>query len=67
MAEGVENASVIVCFLTSKYQSSQSCERELQFAQTQGVPIIPCRLERNWKPTSWLGESYPILEYSVFM
>ncbi|CAF1139555.1 unnamed protein product [Rotaria sordida] len=55
MAEGVENASVIVCFMTPTYQASENCQQELQFAKTQRVPIVACRLTHNWKPTGWLG------------
>ncbi|CAF1517256.1 unnamed protein product, partial [Didymodactylos carnosus] len=55
MAEGVENANVVVCFLTQKYQNSENCQQELQYTRTKNIPILPVRLERDWKPTGWLG------------
>jgi len=55
MAEGVENAAAICCFLTPKYQDSVACKDELTYAKEQGVCIIPIRLIANWKPTGWLG------------
>ena len=55
MAEGVENAAAICCFLTPKYQDSVACKEELTYAKEQGVRIIPIRLICDWKPTGWLG------------
>jgi len=57
MAEGVENAVAICCFLTPKYQDSVACKDELTYAKERGVCIIPIRLIANWKPTGWLGFS----------
>ncbi|CAF3917666.1 unnamed protein product [Adineta steineri] len=55
MAEGVEGAAIICCFLTRKYQDSINVQRELQFAQTQGKIIVPVRLESGWTESGWLG------------
>ncbi|CAF1118061.1 unnamed protein product [Rotaria sordida] len=55
MADGIENAAVVCCFMTSKYQSSRNCEKELLYADRRRVPIIPCRLIRDWEPSTWLG------------
>jgi hypothetical protein len=57
MAEGVENANVVVCFLTQKYQNSENCQQELQYTRSKNIPIVPVRLERDWKPTGWLGNT----------
>ncbi|CAF1185857.1 unnamed protein product, partial [Didymodactylos carnosus] len=57
MAEGVENAAVLCCFLTPKYQDSVACKDELTYAKEQRVSIIPIRLLKDWKPTGWLGFS----------
>jgi hypothetical protein len=57
MAEGVENANVVVCFLTQKYQNSENCQQELQYTRTKNIPVVPVRLERDWKPTGWLGNT----------
>jgi hypothetical protein len=57
MAEGVQGAEVIVCFLTAKYQASPNCQQELQFARDSKVPIVACRTQGSWKPSAWLGSS----------
>ena len=40
-AEGVSNASAVVCFMSEQYQSSENCQLELKFAKQSGVGIIP--------------------------
>lgn len=55
MADGVENAAVVCCFMTQKYQNSRNCEKELLYAERRRVPIIPCRMTRGWEPSTWLG------------
>jgi hypothetical protein len=55
MADGVENAAVVCCFMTPKYQNSRNCEKELLYAERRRVQIIPCRLTRDWEPSTWLG------------
>ena len=55
MADGVENAAVVCCFMTPKYQTSRNCEKEFSYAERRRVPIIPCRLTRGWEPSDWLG------------
>ena len=56
LAEGVENAAVVCCFITSDYQKSEDCKLELRYAQKRHKRIIPCVLEdvKTWKPCSWL-------------
>lgn len=66
MAEGVENAAAVCCFLTPKYQDSVACKDELTYAKEQGVTIIPIRLVKEWKPTGWLGFSITGLKYINF-
>ena len=69
MAEGVQGAEVIVCFLTAKYQDSPNCQQEMQFARDSKVPIVPCRVQSSWKPTEWLGiyDIFTILTYRPFV
>jgi hypothetical protein len=57
MAEGVENAAIVCCFMSPEYQESKNCKLELQYAQTQGKRIIPCIVtgQKGWKPSNWLG------------
>jgi hypothetical protein len=56
MAAGVSNASVVVCFMSQKYQESANCKLELKFAQQSGVEIVPVMMECDgWKASGWLG------------
>ena len=56
MAEGIENAAVVCCFMTPDYQKSENCKLELQYAKKRGKRIIPFMLgDKSWKPSSWLG------------
>ena len=45
MAEGVSNASAVVCFMSQKYQDSPNCQLELKFARQSGVEIVPVMME----------------------
>ena len=57
MAEGVERAACVVCFLSQKYQDSENCKLELKFAKQSGVPIVPVVVEKTkgWRASGWLG------------
>jgi len=55
MAEGVENAACILCFIDQAYQDSANCQSELKFAKQCGVPLVPIMMESNWRATGWLG------------
>ncbi|CAF1103130.1 unnamed protein product, partial [Didymodactylos carnosus] len=56
LAEGIENAAVVCCFMTPDYQISEICKIELQYAQKRHQRIIPCMLTdiKLWKPSDWL-------------
>lgn len=55
MAEGVQGAACVVCFMTQAYQDSANCKLELKFAQQSGVPIIPVMMEANFSAKGWLA------------
>jgi hypothetical protein len=58
MAAGVQGACVVLCFMTEKYQESDNCKLELQFAKQTGTPIVPVMMEnpdRGWSASGWLG------------
>ena len=55
MAEGVQGAACIICFMTQAYQDSANCKLELKFAQQSGVPIIPVMMQANFTAKGWLG------------
>ena len=70
MAEGIENADVVCCFMTSSYQTSRNCQLELEYANKRGIRIIPCMVgeknEKKWTPSSWLGLITSGLNYINF-
>ena len=55
MAEGVQNAAVLVCFMTKKYQESKNCALELKFAAQSGIPIVPVMMQEGFTASGWLG------------
>ncbi|KAJ8271858.1 hypothetical protein COCON_G00107170 [Conger conger] len=55
IAAGVEEAAVICPFMTPEYQASRSAKKELNYADTRGVTIVPVMVVKNWEATEWLG------------
>ena len=55
MSEGVENSDVIVVCMSAKYQTSECCNRELQYAQDMRKKIIPIKIEKGYVPHGALG------------
>ncbi|CAF1476543.1 unnamed protein product [Adineta ricciae] len=57
MAEAVENASIVCCFMSPEYQESENCQLELTYAERQRKHIIPCIVadKYEWRPSNWLG------------
>ncbi|XP_069545869.1 uncharacterized protein [Brachyistius frenatus] len=55
MAAGVEEAVVICPFMTPAYQASRNCKKELNYADTREVVILPVMLTDNWEASEWLG------------
>jgi len=45
MADAVENASIIIPFMTEKYQESKACNQEFEYANDIGVTIVPVRAQ----------------------
>lgn len=56
MAEGVQGAAAVVCFMSEQYQLSENCRLELKFSKQSGVAIVPVMLESGgWRAAGWLG------------
>ncbi|XP_023273245.1 uncharacterized protein LOC111663311 [Seriola lalandi dorsalis] len=55
MAAGVEEAAVICPVMTPAYQASRSCKKELNYADSREVMIVPVMLANNWEASEWLG------------
>ena len=53
---------LFVVLITSKYQSSPYCKKELLYAENQRIPVIPCLMDKDpkWMPSGWLG--YTIID-----
>ncbi|XP_072027470.1 uncharacterized protein [Amphiura filiformis] len=63
MGKAVENADVILACISQKYQDSKSCKTEAEYAYTKNVPIIPLKIDDDFKPSSWLG---PVIGASLY-
>lgn len=63
MANGVENAAIIVSFNTTAYSKSVNCQKELTYASQLKKTIVPVLLEdhTNFEDT-WLGKIIISLE-----
>ncbi|XP_045166230.1 uncharacterized protein LOC123529776 [Mercenaria mercenaria] len=55
MAEGVENALVVLICYSRKYKESENCRLEAEYTQELRKPFIPLKMERGYKPDGWLG------------
>jgi len=55
MADAIENAYLVMVFMTAKYKESPNCRKECEYADGQGVPICYIMAEENYKPNGWLG------------
>ena len=64
LADGIENAAIICCFLTPDYENSVYCKFELKYAQKRFKTIIACVLNdlKAWKATAWLESIIPRLK-----
>ncbi|XP_066925865.1 uncharacterized protein [Clytia hemisphaerica] len=66
MAEGVENAAVILVCMSTKYENSVNCNRELQFSQDKRKQLIPIMIEAGYRPGGALGLIIAGLKYVDF-
>lgn len=56
IAEGMENASVIVSLLSNQYFESKSCRKEFIYAtDSLKKKVLPVLIE-SFEPKGWLGE-----------
>lgn len=56
MAAAVENSSVILSFLTDRYQQSVNCNLELKYAVSRNKPIVFIRAQQNLQLKDWIQE-----------
>ncbi|KAJ7387294.1 hypothetical protein OS493_004274 [Desmophyllum pertusum] len=55
MAEGVDGAATVCCFMTADYSGSRNCKKELNYADSQTKVIVPLMCEKGFKAQGWLG------------
>eukprot|EP00218_Dolichomastix_sp_CCMP3274_P002825 CAMPEP_0170162002 /NCGR_PEP_ID=MMETSP0033_2-20121228/76878_1 /TAXON_ID=195969 /ORGANISM="Dolichomastix tenuilepis, Strain CCMP3274" /LENGTH=365 /DNA_ID=CAMNT_0010399627 /DNA_START=15 /DNA_END=1109 /DNA_ORIENTATION=- len=55
MAEGVEGATVVVPLLSEDYLNSRNCQKELSYADTLRLPIVPVMVQEGFNPSGWLA------------
>ncbi|CAF3294391.1 unnamed protein product [Rotaria socialis] len=55
MVLAVQEAAVVICFMTPKYQDYPACKNELQYATVLRKPVIPCLLTPDWQQSDRLG------------
>lgn len=55
MAEGVEGADIVIACMSDKYQRSENCNKEFEYAQVRKKTIIPIKMEKDFHATGSLG------------
>ncbi|UJR17652.1 hypothetical protein I4U23_004548 [Adineta vaga] len=66
IADAIENAEVILCFISEYYHQSKSCRQEFTYAVDDlQKPIIPI-LIGDYKPKGWLGIRKAGMKYIRF-
>lgn len=55
MARAVEESAAVLVCVSKRYKESQACRTEAEYAFQQRKKIIPVLMERDYKPSGWLG------------
>jgi len=55
MAEAVEHSKVFLVCMTEKYQNSDNCRLEGEYAMQQKKLVIPLMAQSGFRPKGWLG------------
>ena len=55
MAEGVENAHVVICCTSEEYFNSYACNKEAGYAGSLKKNMIFAKFQHNYKHSGWLG------------
>ena len=54
MATGVESSSLVIICMSPKYQESENCNRELEYAKVKNKKILPIKMT-SFEPSGSLG------------
>ncbi|XP_071498021.1 uncharacterized protein [Diadema antillarum] len=55
MALAVEDAAVIVICFSEKYKNSPACRTEAEYTYNLRKPIVPLKMQKDYKADGWLG------------
>ena len=55
MAEAVDNADLMLICVSLAYKESANCRLEAQYGHSQKIEMVPLMMERDYRPTGWLG------------
>lgn len=55
MSAAVENCTVFLMCYSEKYSQSQNCQSEAEYAIKKKKIIVPCKMEKDYDPSGWLG------------
>ncbi|CAF1603020.1 unnamed protein product [Rotaria sp. Silwood1] len=55
MGEAVENSYVVLLCMTDGYSKSAFCTKEAKYAVEKKIPVIPCMVEKTFRPSGGLG------------
>ncbi|CAF2638603.1 unnamed protein product [Rotaria sp. Silwood2] len=56
VATAMEKADIVIMCFSNKYRESSVCRLEGEYADKRNRPIIPVRVEAEYKPTGWLND-----------
>ena len=69
LVDGVENAAIVCCFISSNYEQEEHCQLELQYAHKRGkrvILFILCHIH-SWQPSPWLKPMVKDLESVAYV
>lgn len=55
MSAAVEKCTVFLMCYSAKYSQSENCQSEAEYARKRKKIIIPCKMEKGFDPSGWLG------------
>lgn len=55
MAQAVEDSALLIMTVSDKYKESANCRLEAQYALQLGKPIVFLMMQKDYRPSGWLG------------
>ncbi|KAH3840608.1 uncharacterized protein LOC127880103 [Dreissena polymorpha] len=70
MTSSIEDANVVLVFMSEKYKNSRNCRTELEYAFELKKIIVPLLVQQNYKADGWLrdviGENPGTIDFTRF-